>query len=316
MVDVCYSPEYVGAAHVFDTTRKAKWVADSLGRRPIKGIELVSHSSLSSEQLVQVHDPAYVRAVETGAPRSLAESQGFCWDAGLWSMVRASNTSARCDGRLGSILFYTPIPPEQHPAGHEDAPATGSTSSSGLCVSEDTAGSVPSRNIGVVPHPLALALLPNASAVVEAAEQLHRLGITREHLSVVARTPNEERELAQRMDATSGVELEQSRPAAIFGEIGGQMLAAIALVMPGIGPIVAAGPLAAELGELAGHAAGSLVSVLTSAGLPQERAEALQRELTQGSILVGVHTVQSALDDVVDCLSSAGATQVQTLTWR
>jgi hypothetical protein len=26
-------------------------------------------------------DPAYVRAVETGAPRSLAESQGFCWDA-------------------------------------------------------------------------------------------------------------------------------------------------------------------------------------------------------------------------------------------
>ena len=49
----------------------------------------------------------------------------------------------------------------------------------------------------------------------------------------------------------SGVELEQSRPAAIFGEIGGQMLAAIALVMPGIGPIVAAGPLAAELGKMA-----------------------------------------------------------------
>ena len=98
-----------GAAHVFDTTRKAKWVADSLGRRPIKGIELVSPSSLSSEQLVQVHDPAYIRAVETGAPRSLAESQGFCWDAGLWSMVRASNTSAPCDGRLGCILFYTPI---------------------------------------------------------------------------------------------------------------------------------------------------------------------------------------------------------------
>ena len=30
MVGVFYSPEYVGAAHVFDTTRKAKWVADSL----------------------------------------------------------------------------------------------------------------------------------------------------------------------------------------------------------------------------------------------------------------------------------------------
>jgi acetoin utilization deacetylase AcuC-like enzyme len=94
MVNVSYSPEYVRAAHVFETTRKAKWVADSLGRRPIQGIELVSPLSLSSEQLVQVHDPAYVRAVETGAPRSLAESQGFCWDAGLWPMVRASNGGA------------------------------------------------------------------------------------------------------------------------------------------------------------------------------------------------------------------------------
>jgi hypothetical protein len=142
-----------------------------------------------------------------------------------------------------------------------------------------------------VAHPVVLALFPNASAVVEAADELHRLGISREQLSVVARTANEERDLAERMDGTRGVELEESRPAAIFGEIGGQMLAAIALVLPGIGPIVAAGPLAAELGEVAGHAAGSLVSVLTSAGLVRDRAEMLQRELKQGSILLGVHTV-------------------------
>lgn len=39
MVNVFYSPEYVGAAHGFDTTRKAKWIADSLDRAPIAGIE-------------------------------------------------------------------------------------------------------------------------------------------------------------------------------------------------------------------------------------------------------------------------------------
>ena len=156
-------------------------------------------------------------------------------------------------------------------------------------------------------HPVVLALFPNASAVVEVAEQLHRLGVSREQLSVVARTANEERDLAERMDGTPGVEL---------GEIGGQILAAIALVMPGIGPIVAAGPLAAELGEVAGHAAGSLVAVLTSAGLARDRAEMLQRELKQGSILLGVHTVQTTLDDVVNCLSRAGGAQIQTVTWK
>src|SRR5206468_3112593 len=31
------------------------------------------------------------RAVETGIPRRLAESQGFAWDAQLWPMVLASN---------------------------------------------------------------------------------------------------------------------------------------------------------------------------------------------------------------------------------
>jgi hypothetical protein len=118
------------------------------------------------------------------------------------------------------------------------------------------------------------------------------------------------------MDGTPGVELEESRPAAIFGEIGGQMLAAIALVLPGIGPIVAAGPLAAELGEVAGHAAGSLVSVLTSAGLARDSAEMLQRELKQGSILLGVHTVQTTVDGVANCLSRAGGAQLQTVTWK
>ena len=98
MVSVFYSPEYVGSAHAFETTRKARWIVDSLGSAPIRGIELVSPQPLSDEQLVQVHDPTYVRAVQTGVPRGLAESQGFGWDAGLWPMVLASNGGAVAAG--------------------------------------------------------------------------------------------------------------------------------------------------------------------------------------------------------------------------
>ncbi len=91
---VIYSPEYVGSAYSFETTRKAKWVADSLATSPIHGIELVAPRPLSAEQLEQVHDPEYVHAVRTGEPRFLAESQGFAWDAGMWPMVLASNGGA------------------------------------------------------------------------------------------------------------------------------------------------------------------------------------------------------------------------------
>ncbi len=88
---VFYSPAYVGSAYVFETTRKARWVADSLAATPIPGVALVEPRPLTRAGLEQVHGPKYVRAVETGEPRYLAESQGFVWDAGLWSTVLASN---------------------------------------------------------------------------------------------------------------------------------------------------------------------------------------------------------------------------------
>lgn len=88
---VFYSPAYVGSAHGFDTTRKARMVAESLAANPIPGVELAEPSPLTFAQVAEVHDPAYVRAVQSGEPRRLAESQGFAWDPGLWEMVLASN---------------------------------------------------------------------------------------------------------------------------------------------------------------------------------------------------------------------------------
>jgi len=110
VVRVFYSPEYVGCGYAFDTTRKAKWVADSLTGSPVPDIELTEPAPLARDRVAEVHDPGYVRAVETGHPRSLAESQGFNWDAGLWPMVLASNGGAVAaalaaleDGVAGSL---------------------------------------------------------------------------------------------------------------------------------------------------------------------------------------------------------------------
>ena len=91
---VFYGEDYVGSAHAFETTRKARWVARSLEARPIAGLRLSPNAPLTVAELERVHDPAYVAAVRTGEPRALAQSQGFAWDPELWDMVRASNGGA------------------------------------------------------------------------------------------------------------------------------------------------------------------------------------------------------------------------------
>ena len=90
-IEVFYSPEYAGAAHAFETTRKARWLAESLADSPITGLRLVAPAPLGVDEVTLVHDAAYVHAVRDGVPRALAESQNFAWDEGLWRMVLASN---------------------------------------------------------------------------------------------------------------------------------------------------------------------------------------------------------------------------------
>ena len=93
-MNVFYSADYTRSGHAFDTTRKAKWIADSLGADPIPNVRLREPQPLTIQQLLQVHGPGYVDSIHTGIPRELAESQGFPWDGGIWPMVLASNGGA------------------------------------------------------------------------------------------------------------------------------------------------------------------------------------------------------------------------------
>jgi acetoin utilization deacetylase AcuC-like enzyme len=88
---IFYSPSYTIATHSFETTRKPRWIAESLAREPISAIELVAPEPTTAAALRRVHDPGYVDAVRNGNPRELAESQGFHWDSALWEMECASN---------------------------------------------------------------------------------------------------------------------------------------------------------------------------------------------------------------------------------
>jgi acetoin utilization deacetylase AcuC-like enzyme len=88
---IFFSDDYVASATAFDTLRKSAWVAGSLHAHPIDGVSVVAPDALTASQVATVHASRYVEAVRTGQPRELAESNGFSWDAGLWSAVCASN---------------------------------------------------------------------------------------------------------------------------------------------------------------------------------------------------------------------------------
>ena len=165
-------------------------------------------------------------------------------------------------------------------------------------------------------HPLVLALFDNAVAAAAAARGVRGLGVPRERVSIVARSHDEEGQLAKVSGGSPGSEIEDSAPAARLGELGGHLIAAIAMVMPGIGPIVADGPLAAGLGEAAGHLAGGITGTLEGAGLSRADAEAWEADIHRGWFLIGAHVTEDGVEAARRVMTAAGAIRMAAGTWR
>jgi len=78
------------------------------------------------------------------------------------------------------------------------------------------------------------------------------------------------------------------------GVLGGTLglLAGIgALAIPGVGPLIAAGPLMATLsGAAAGAAVGGVAGGLIGMGVPEYEAKSYEGKIRNGNILIAVHT--------------------------
>jgi hypothetical protein len=89
----------------------------------------------------------------------------------------------------------------------------------------------------------------------------------------------------------------------------------VALVMPGIGPIVADGPLAAGLAEAAGHVAGGIARTLERVGLSRAEADEWESRIKRGALLVGAHITAEIVTDARNVLKRNGAARVATVDW-
>jgi hypothetical protein len=66
------------------------------------------------------------------------------------------------------------------------------------------------------------------------------------------------------------------------------------LAIPGVGPLIAAGPIMAALsGAAAGGAVGGLAGALVGLGIPEYEAKQYEGKVKNGNILISVHTDDS-----------------------
>ncbi len=142
-----------------------------------------------------------------------------------------------------------------------------------------------------------------------AIQELKNQGLGRD-LSLVTRDDEGEPGVENRGVSYSDQNLaEGSITGGALGGIAGMLAGAGALLIPGIGPILAAGPLAASLtGIVTGGIAGGLVDY----GIPEERSEFYEEQVRQGSILVSLKSSSEKVDAAADILREYGAEDVET----
>lgn len=96
-----------------------------------------------------------------------------------------------------------------------------------------------------------------------------------------------------------------------LGSLAGLALGLAGLAIPGVGPFLAAGPLAAALGgALAGGAAGGIIGGLSNIGVPEEYAREYAAQIEQGNTLVSVRTDTATRSLVERVLTAHGGESI------
>jgi hypothetical protein len=155
----------------------------------------------------------------------------------------------------------------------------------------------------------------------DVANDLRAAGFLDSDISIVANNAaGDYREDARVADRDEG---SATAKGAVTGAVvgGGAGLAAslAGLAIPGIGPIIAAGPIVATLaGAGTGAVAGGLIGGLVDLGVPENDAQYYAEAVRRGGALVTVRADESRSDEVAGILRQHGAIDIEDRVerWR
>ena len=145
-------------------------------------------------------------------------------------------------------------------------------------------------------------LIENASEAERTVEELLRSGFERKHIGIIS--PEIGKEAAAALAGGSR--------GMVYGGLGGMLLGAIALAIPGIGPVIAAGPVLPLLGAVFGAIAGGLIGGLTSKEIPETDAHFYAEGLRRGGTLIIISAENDGLaQSARETMKQHGAVEVQ-----
>jgi hypothetical protein len=140
-----------------------------------------------------------------------------------------------------------------------------------------------------------VALYDDFAVAQDVGEDLVEAGYKKEDISVIANDTSGEYAKRYNIEPTEDVSAGEG---AGFGLVVGALVGLGAMIIPGIGPVIAAGPLASALigagvGAVAGAVTGGIVGGLVNMGVPEEDAHYYAEGVRRGGTLV-IATVEDS----------------------
>ncbi|MDO9016398.1 MAG: YsnF/AvaK domain-containing protein [Deltaproteobacteria bacterium] len=166
-------------------------------------------------------------------------------------------------------------------------------------------------------------LFDDGDEVQAVVRELTTMGIARDQISLMANrgemsaaaSPESAPETTTSgEDAMTGAGI-----GAMAGGIGGLIVGLVALPIPGLGPVIAAGPIAAALtGAGIGAVTGGVIGALTHVGVPAEHAHHYAEGVRRGGTLVTVNAPEDLAAQVASVMNDHHAVDVneRAAKWR
>jgi hypothetical protein len=156
-------------------------------------------------------------------------------------------------------------------------------------------------------------IFKSTSEADRAASRLMSAGFSNADISLLASDIDGPRELAHEKNTKAP---EGTTTGALTGGILGGGLGLLAgvgaLAIPGVGPLIAAGPIMGALAGMgAGTAVGGIVGALVGMGIPEYEAKRYEGRVKDGGVLISVHCDTSVeIDRAKTILKESGAEDV------
>jgi len=148
-----------------------------------------------------------------------------------------------------------------------------------------------------------------------AVNQLMSQGFSGDDISVLMEDSNSSRQFAH--EKNTKVPEGTTTGATAGGVIGGTLglLAGLgALAIPGVGPLIAAGPFMGTLAGIgAGGTVGGLIGALVGVGIPEYEAKRYEGRIKDGGVLLSVHcSTSNEIDRAKEALKRSGAQDISS----